>query len=229
MVNYVGVCYVVMKQLILALTLFITALGANAALFLHTAGDQMPATGVARIDLSGRMLEVPKNLIRDRAQMAGGRLERLDLVVSMVDFSPLPPLSAKAQHQAQPDRLSIILTAAKPGSDAPELFQTIYARFLTWETWSNPGGLIMRRFRADTPYEDRELYIGAGGRRVFIALCPISSVSETEPCVATFRQDGLDAEIRFSAANLPDWRRFFPAATAIVSEVSTGQSQAGRP
>ena len=98
------------------------------------------------------------------------------------------------------------------------MFQTIYARFLTPETMPHPGGLAMRRFRPGTPYEDRELYIGAGGRQPFLALCPREpQLREIEPCTTLMRRDGMDAELRFNARHLADWRRIAAEATGLLA------------
>jgi hypothetical protein len=206
-----------MKQLVLALGLFGVALGANAALFMRTevATDLLP--GSSRVELDGRAFDVPRALFKDRAQMAGGRLDRLDLAVRPADFTPLPQPETLAEHQALPDQITLVLTGKGHAPDPSEMFQNVYARFFARETWSNPGGLIMRRFRAGTPYEDREVYIGAGGRKIFVALCPLDASREIEPCTTTIRQDGLDIEVRFNARHLPDWRRLTGAALDLVA------------
>lgn len=216
-----------MKQLVLALALLGTALGANAALYLHAQGEPAPVTGTARIDLGGRPIEIARALIRDPAQSAGGRLDRVDLMVQAADFTPMPRMSAKEPRRPMPDGVSILLSAAGSTPDPAELFQNVYARFLARETWSNPGGLAMRRFRSGTPYEDRELYLGAGGKRVFIALCPLDNHREVEPCTSVLRQDGLDIELRFHARLLPEWRRLTASALALTTEAA--EAGAARP
>lgn len=214
-----------MKRFIIALALFGTALAANAALLMRQDEQGEPLSGDVQAELGGQRLAVPRALIRNRAQLAGGRLDRLDLAVAVEDFRPLPQPSARDPDRPMPERLSIIVNAAAPGSPAPaEAFQTIYARFLARETWSNPGGLVMRRFRQGSPYEDRELYIGAGGRGSFVALCPIDGLREIEPCTARFRQEELDVELRFNARHLPEWRRFLAASMGLVADM-TGRRQ----
>lgn len=212
-----------MKRLALVLALFGCALGANATLYLRSEPSSETVRGSSRIDLGGHPIVVPRALIRDRAQMAGGRLDRLDLVVSVADFAPLPLSADREPGKTMPERLAIVLTAASSAPDPTEMFKTIYARFLARETWSNPGGLVMRRFRAGTPYEDRELYVGAGGKRVFVALCPQDSQREIEPCTTTLRQGGIDVELRFSAAHLPDWRRIVASAQMLIA--ATGKPE----
>lgn len=205
-----------MKRLVIALALFGTALGANAALFLRDTGSTTMPTGQAQIDLGRLALNVPRALIRDRAQMAGGRLDRLDLAVNAVTFQPLPPATASDPVRPLPERLSIILVPARGEALAVDLFQTVYARFLTREAGANPGGLVLRRFRQGTPYEDRELYLGVGGGRPFVALCPLETHRGTEPCTTTFRIGALDAELRFHARHLPEWRRLMQDSAALV-------------
>lgn len=210
-----------MKRFMIALTLFGTALGANAALYLRAEKDTEIITGTSEVSLAGRKLNVPRAIIRDRAQMAGGRLDRLDLAVNILDFSPIPQPSTRDPNRPMPDRLTMILTPSGNAPDSTALFQTVYARFLSGETTQSQAGLVMRRFRAGTPYEDRELFIGAGGRQPFIALCPRDpQLREMEPCTTLLRREGLDAELRVNARHLSDWRRITIAASELVAELA---------
>lgn len=212
-----------MKRLVIALALFGTALGANAALLMRQGPARAPALGTAKVELGRITLAVPQALIRERAQLAGGRLDRLDLAMNIQTFEPLPQPSAEDPFRPMPERLTLILTASRGGPMPAELFQTLYARFLTRETWSNPGGLVMRRFRQGTPYEDRELYLGVGGRRPFVALCPIDAHRETEPCLTRIRVGELDAELRFNARHLPEWRRILQEASTLAESLPVPQ------
>jgi hypothetical protein len=75
------------------------------------------------------------------------------------------------------------------------------------------------RFRQGTPYEDRELYLGVGGRRPFVALCPMDAHREMEPCLTTLRFGELDVELRFNARHLPEWRRILEDSTALLERL----------
>lgn len=207
-----------MIRILLALGLFCLALGANAALYLRTGGTAPAPSGDTRITLGETEISVPRSFIRDPAQIAGGRLDRLDMAVNIADFSALPPPSTTKPFAIPPDRLTVLLGSAQGQTGPAEQFQLLYARFLSKETWSNPGGLVMRRFRAGTPYEDREIYLGAGGSRLFIAICPREQQAGIEPCVTQIRVDGLDAELRFDARHLPDWRRIVGETTKRIGE-----------
>ncbi len=208
-----------MKRLVIALSVFGIALGANAALLMRVTPNPAPPLGTAKVELGRTELSVPQALIRERTQMAGGRLDRLELAVNILSFEPLPQPSAEDPFRPMPARLSIILAPSQGEPVAAELFHTVYARFLTRETWSNPGGLAMRRFRQGTPYEDRELYLGVGGRRPFVALCPMDAHREMEPCLTTIRFGALDVELRFNARHLPEWRRVLEDASALLESL----------
>lgn len=209
-----------MKQVVLALGFLGVALGANAALLMRKETTREEFAGSSRVFIGGRSLDIPRTLFRDRAQMAGGRLDRLDLAVSPFDFSPVPPPSAKVAQDLVPDSIVLSVTPKGDAPDPTDMFQNVYARFFSRENWSNPGGLVMRRFRAGTPYEDREIYIGAGGAKLFVALCPVDvAAREIEPCTATVRQDGFDIEMRFHARHLPDWRRLTNATVKLAGVI----------
>ena len=216
-----------MKRFVIALTLFGTALGANAALYLRAEKDTEIVAGTIEVSLAGRKLTVPRAIIRDRAQMAGGRLDRLDLAVNILDFTPIPQPSTRDPNRPMPDRLTMILTPSGNAPDSTVLFQTVYARFLSGETTQSQAGLVMRRFRAGSPYEDRELFIGAGGRQPFIALCPRDpQLREMEPCTTLLRREGLDAELRLNARHLGEWRRITTAASELVAELAGRKQEA---
>jgi hypothetical protein len=87
---------------------------------------------------------------------------------------------------------------------------TLYARFFADEHWSNPGGLLMRRFRPDSPYGGEELYFSPPDGEAFSARCPrqgsVADVGSAN-CLWSFRQDGLDIQARFPASLLPRWTR----------------------
>lgn len=209
-----------MKQVVLALGFLGVALGANAALLMRKETTREEFAGSSRVFIGGRHLDIPRALFRDRAQMAGGRLDRLDLAVSPFDFSPVPPPSAKVAKDLVPDSVVLSVTPKGDAPDPTDMFQNVYARFFSRENWSNPGGLVMRRFRAGTPYEDREIYIGAGGQKLFVALCPVDlTIREIEPCSAMVRQGEFDIEMRFNARHLPDWRRLTSATLKLAGAV----------
>jgi hypothetical protein len=187
--------------------LMLVALGANAALLLRGEDKPEPITGETRAVLGGAPVLVPRAFVREPAQWAGGRLERFDLQMRADDFSPLPPRTSLTALQPEPERISLVLTAVQPGSGAAERFQLLYSRFVSAETKNRADGLVTRGFRPGTPYEDREIHIGAGIGRHFYVLCPKGEVARIEPCIAQVTSGPVQAEIRFLAARLNDWKR----------------------
>lgn len=197
------------------------AFAANATLLLREPAKPLSPTGTAEIDLGGLPLKVSRALILDPAQHGGGRLLRLDLAVERGSFEPLPQPALTRDGAAQPERLHLVLT--NPGLQAPpaDQLQQLYARFLQPETHNTANGLVLRRFRPGTPYEDRELFIGAGQfggglGRLFIALCPKGGMRDIEPCTARLRHEGVDIELRFPVQALADWKRIGTEALRLV-------------
>jgi hypothetical protein len=211
-----------MKRLALATTLLLGAMAANAALVLRPQTVIETPQGDARIEMGPHQLLVSRALMRDPAQMAGGRLDRLDLVLGMETFAPLPAPSAKTPEKAPPERLAIVLTPAQEGFSSIDMFGKVYARFLSSENLPAPAGLMQRRFRDKTPYEDRVLYLGVGTGRTFVALCPLPQPAEPdkEPCVSSFRIAGLDMALRFPAAHLGQWRRITETAFTLLETIT---------
>lgn len=197
------------------------AFAANATLLLREPAKPLAPIGTAEIDLGGLPLKVSRALILDPAQHGGGRLLRLDLAVERSSFEPLPQPSLMRDGTSQPEKLHLVLT--NPGLQAPpaDQLQQLYARFLQPETHNTTNGLVLRRFRPGTPYEDRELFIGAGQfggglGRLFIALCPRGGMRDIEPCTVKLRHEGVDIELRFPAQALADWRRIGTEALRLV-------------
>jgi hypothetical protein len=123
-----------------------------------------------------------------------------------------PNLSPHAgQHPDEGENLIFLhLSSASGGADPAERPMTLYARFFSDENWTNPGGLLMRRFRADSPYGGEELYFSPPDGEAFSARCPrqgsLADVGRAN-CLWSFRQDGLDIQARFPASLLPHWTK----------------------
>lgn len=217
-----------MKRLALASLVLCVAAAANAMLYLRPQGEVSAPEGAAQVTIGAHKLTVPRALMRNPAQPAGGRLAKLDLVVNPVDFSPLPPVDARAPEKATPEHVSLILSTPDERLPSIDMFGKVYARVMKPETLSGPSGLVMRRFRDKTPYEDRELYLGVGTGRTFVALCPLAEAQEKEPCTTTFRLGTLDLEMSFPARQLPQWRSLTEQAFALVESFLEDERNANR-
>ncbi len=214
-----------MKRLLPASSLLACAAMANALMLERPQVQVEGPRGEVEVKLGGTLLRAPRALIRDEAQMQGGRLDRLDLVMVAETLMPLPPVDAKAPEAGLPERFALVLTPAEERLSSIDMFGKVYARFLTGEPQSTGTGLILRRFREKSPYEDRELHLGVGTGRTFVALCPLPEAREAEPCTTSFRTAGLDMELRFPAKRLGQWRRFTETAFGLVEAMTQAQPQ----
>lgn len=161
-------------------------------------------------EVAGLRFSLPQRHIRAPGQRDGGRLDRLDLVATWPDFGPPDPPRPPSSNLVA-DRL--VFLSLTPADDAPEPAtrpSALYARFLEADAWSNPGGLLMRRFQPSSPYADEELFIDPPDGRRFGARCR-KSPGRPDPigptCLWLLRDGALDVQVRFDPALLADWPR----------------------
>jgi hypothetical protein len=131
--------------------------------------------------------------------------DRIDLVAAFPDFAA----AGTAAARSDPDALVFIAISRNDGAPDPaERPQAIYGGFLEPDAWQNPGGLVMRRFAATSPYAEEELFLAPPDGRQFSARCrKAEGVAPTigETCLWRLRIDGADVQARFSPALLPRW------------------------
>jgi hypothetical protein len=192
------------------------ALASQVAQVLQSRPGPNPVTGTLPIQLGGVPIEVPKALLREDAHVAGSRVERLALIAAIADFAPLPPPDPQRIDDPLPDRVTLVLSAAR--GTKPDRLTHIYSRFLTGEARKVEGGLIRRLFRAESPFADRALYLGVGASR-FIALCPVDPGDHGEPCVTDLSFEGIRVELRFDQDYLGDWERLMAKTAALISRL----------
>jgi hypothetical protein len=155
-------------------------------------------------------LAVPQAYLRPGQVQRAGPVDRLDMVAAFPDMSA-------AGHSATPEaafakrgnnRMVFLSIQKNDGAPDPaERPQQIYGRFLEPDTWTSPGGLVMRRFTADSPYADEELHIAPDNRQ-FTARCRKTAPGAEaigETCLWRFRWSGADVQVRFSPDLLGEW------------------------
>lgn len=193
----------------LAVLVLMVALGALFARRVYV--DRRPPEGVATFQLGGRQVTVERAMVRDPDMRDGGAVNRLDLALSWPDFRAAP---APTPAGPDGDRVFIALEDAASRTRLPDDIDpadrpvALYSRFLERDAWSNPGGLVMRRFRAGTPYDGEELYISTPDERVFAARCPVPGpvgAGPDELCLWQTRINGLEVQARFPARLLTSW------------------------
>ena len=160
---------------------------------------------------------------RFAAARAGGHFERLDLAASFPDFapagvitgaSPALDIRARAEHT-----LFVTLTPADTAVSAADRPVKLYARFLEKEEWSHPGGLVMRRFSAGSPFDNEDLYMAPPEGRLFSARCMRPATSPDglpDTCIHEFEFNRLNVQLRFSPALLAEWETLSEGARRLV-------------
>jgi hypothetical protein len=152
----------------------------------------------------------------------GGRLDTLDLAAFFPDFTPAgdtADINGATDLVERYEKLVFITIKPSDSSlDPVERPTKLYARFLETDEWTHPGGLTARAFQSGSPFEGQELYFVAPEGRAFAARCgrPDSSRKTPNACVYDFREDGLDVELRFSAAILSQWEKLNEGARGLI-------------
>lgn len=110
--------------------------------------DQRPKAGLVEVALDNRIVQVPAGWLREPSRVAGRKLRAIELVV------PLP----NGETQGTTPLEKVVLMRLAPADDSlppEERAEQLYARFLSSEAWSNPGGLILRGFSPARPTSTR--------------------------------------------------------------------------
>lgn len=199
-----------MRLLFAAFALLVLA-AAGAVLTARRNVDARPTSIAASID--GVHFSYPAAYARDGATRMGGALDRLAFLTVFPDFAPAPAASPDPQRRdAQALDPTLVFIAIAPRDetiDPAERPSHLYARFLESEVFAAPGGLMLRRFEAGSPYELEQLYLAPPDGAVFFARCPKREAGfmGAAACIWALRRDNLDVEVRFAPALLEHWSR----------------------
>lgn len=112
-----------------------------------------------------------------------------------------------------------------PIGDAPDPEDRpakLYARFLTAETLEGPGGLVLREFEPDSPYEAEELLLAPPDGRAFVARCPKAQLGAPgEGCLSVFRAGPVDVELRYPPTVLQRWDALYEGARGLLGRMQS--------
>jgi len=211
------------------LTILLAAAAGAAYVGHRIRTERAEPAGVAVFTVGQKRLTIERAMVRDPALRGGGAVNRLDLALIWPEFRGIgatpPSAGADLVFVAIEDVAQRTLAANE--IDPVEQPIQLYSRFLDRDAWQNPGGLIMRRFRAGTPYEGEELYVAAPDERAFAARCPRYSQQDGLPedlCLWQTRQNGLDVQVRFPPRHLVNWQHLASHVRALVARlVQTGR------
>jgi len=163
---------------------------------------------------------------RDEATAAGGRSDRLAFAAVFPDFAPA------FRATAPREMVFVTLTPRDDGVNPAERPEKLYARFLEGDAWIGPGGLIMRRFEQNSPYDLEQLYVAPQGGAAFFARCPkpqAASIAPSEQCLSLFRAGGIDVELRYSAILLDRWDALLDGARDFIARLGAARSSVTPP
>ena len=174
--------------------------------------------------VSGNVLRIDQNYLRVAEQRNGGEQDHVDLVARFPDFLPARSVSAAGAIRDVDEARQVVVTLAAPDDvvDPADRPSKLYARFLSPDVWSHPGGLVMRRFEAGTPYDSEELYLAPPEGRAFSARCMRPGHKPDglpDSCIADFRMSGLDVRIRFQPDLLPEWQSLIEGVRGLVRSI----------
>ena len=143
----------------------------------------------------------------DRRYLGAGREDGvIELAAFFPGFLPAGETSDIRSGADIDDRFRrtvfVELRPADPQLDPSERTARLYLRFLSETAWSHPGGLIARTFEGGSPFAGDELFFAPPEGRQFAARCRRADASSTLPntCIAAFRFDRVDAQVRFRRA-----------------------------
>ena len=196
-------------------------MGLGLAAYLHLTARSLDQ--VVHIQLGGVSLQIPAALIRPGPQRDGGELSRLDLALDSTDFGAAKPRPASADAASGLDRVFLVaLTRPDTIGDPAARLNELHGRFLEPDLANGPAGLMLRRFRAASPYAGEELLFAPPDGRLFWARCPTPIEAPrgalAPVCLTELRRDGLDLQLRFDPSQLERWAEMEAGLTALLAE-----------
>lgn len=207
---------------LLLLFVFAAICVAAAALGLLMWEDASPER-IIEAQVSGVRFFYRQAYARDEATTAGGLSDRLSFVASLPNFAP-----PDAHDRIGPSVVAVTVTPKDDSPDPSLRPTTLYARFLSDETAAGPGGLILRHFEANSPYDLEQLYVSPDARS-FFARCPKPGGAAGDTCLSMFRDGPLDIELRYAPALLEHWSALSDGARAMLAKMTAPRKKVRAP
>lgn len=198
------------------IAIFLLAAVSGAALVFALWRDNDPGK-LVEADIGDAHFAFAQAYARDEATAAGGISDRLAFAASFPDFTPLAardPVSSKTG-------VMITVTPKDDSLDPADRPARLYARFLGGDAWTGPGGLVLRKFEAGSPYDLELLYIAPPDGRGFFARCPKAPSSAVgASCLSVFREGAFDVELRFAPGLLEHWDALTDGAGELLARMT---------
>jgi hypothetical protein len=201
------------------------ALGLPAILAVVSELRSSRTASTIRVVLGGTPYELPSGLVRPSSRGEGDVLRRIDLAFAMPDVAPVRPSVADdpgpAGRQDLGTTVLVAVTVADQTMPDPATrLADLHTRFLGQTLADAPGGLMMRLFKANSPYDGESLVFAPPDGRLFWARCTGKAPDDhvAPVCLTEIRRGGLDFQIRFDPRQLAEWDAIVSAATRIMAE-----------
>jgi hypothetical protein len=209
-------------RLLVPIVLFLVLVAAG---FYRASRHETQPRAIVAASVDGARFSYPFAFARDGATRMGGAQERLAFVTRFPDFAPLSPASANSKHRPEPapdpTEVFIIVASKDDAIDPAERPSKLYARYLESDVFAAPGGLMLRRFEAGSPYELEQLYLAPPDGALFFARCPKREAGfmGAAPCLWALRRGALDVEVRFSPSLLENWSRIVEGTQGFLRRI----------
>jgi hypothetical protein len=160
------------------------------------------------ITVGGMTFNVPPAAIRFKMQRRAGPQARMDLTFLWPSLQPPAAVIATALADAPKvsERIFLTIAASDNTLPPPERLKSIYPRYLTTGPGVDMNGLLVRAFRAGTPYQGEDLVYDPAAPERLLMRCTQSSSTTPGICLHDRRLGGADITVRFPRDWLNDWR-----------------------
>src|SRR5437764_1383850 len=220
--------------LVAGLTVAATAAVVVAALVLlvRSPGPTMePDAPSLPISIGGIVFNVPPAAIRVALQRRTGAQGRVDLAFLRPALTP-PDRSAQAPVSEELpafDRVFVTIAALDDTLDPAERIKSIYPRYFDFGRFAGPDGLLVIRFRDDTPYQGEDLFYDPNQPEGFVVRCSRPGAGPTPGICLWERRlrNAADITVRFPRDWLASWRAVADGLERLVASLQSRAS--GRP
>jgi hypothetical protein len=177
---------------------------------------------MVRLSVRGTAFAIPANYIENAAARAGGEQDSLALAALFPSWRGYSDAEARLFQGNAPDSPVIHLALRRDANnlDAAARLKRIYMPYVSGQS-VGPFGLTQYSFRADSGYEQNDLFAGETNGVVLLLLCERAGSELTSPnCVAVDRPlaKTLSLSWRFKRAWLARWPEMVGGVDRLVEK-----------
>jgi hypothetical protein len=182
-------------------------------------------SNLVHLSVRGTAFVIPANYIENAAARADGEQDSLALAALFPSWRGYSDADARLFQGNAPDSpvIHLLLRRDANNLDAAARLKRIYMPYVESRA-AGPFGLTQYRFRADSGYEQNDLFAGDGADGPLLLLCERAGSELSSPsCVAVDRPlaSTLSLSWRFKRAYLARWREVAGGADALIAKFKT--------